>query len=115
MTTWNPSRTMGRDEILYAVRLLKALLYDGSNVAFTGRSLSLILNRLGHHLEEAPGGGELELLERWERYLPTFREHLLAAASLVPRPGREGEVMPLVTEDAAVEAIRKSKLDSEFP
>lgn len=87
-----------------ALELLVKLVYDGGAIAFSGKSLDIIVDRLKQQIRSVPSGKESKLLDYWERQLPAFRRDLVGQATQTRMLGRENA--PLVTENAAVFATR---------
>ena len=78
---------MERDELLYAIDLLKKLLYGPSPTVFSGGSLGLLLTRLQDDLRRTPEGREGVVLRHWERNLTKFQAALFEhaeQAALIP-------------------------------
>jgi uncharacterized protein YmfQ (DUF2313 family) len=95
---------MTTNETERALDLLMKLVYDGGQIAFSGKSLDIVVSRLKQQLRAVTPGKESKLLDYWESQLPLFRRALINQATRTRMLGKDDA--PLVTEDAAVFATR---------
>lgn len=82
------------------LKLLQELVYDGTPVVFTGKSLQVIFEHLHTQLGMVKVNDEAALLEWWAERLVRFRNELRQRAAPVQLPNSP-ETFLLITEDVA--------------
>jgi len=78
---------MTRSEFVYAIELLKKLVYGPTPTVFSGGSLQLLFTRLQDDLSRIPEDREEVILRHWERNLTKFQAALFEhaeQAALIP-------------------------------
>ena len=85
------------------LELLQDLVYDGTPVVFTGKSLQVIFKHLHTQLGMVKVNDEAALLEWWAERIAPFRNELRQRATLV-QLSNSAETFLLITENVAMEA-----------
>lgn len=83
-----------------AAQMLNDLFDTPLPIVIHGHSLQVLAGALFFELNESVRNGtESELLEKWKRNLPAFRNNMMKLANENPLKLADGSYQPLMTED----------------